>query len=117
MDALGFGLENFDAIGTFRRQDGSNVIDASGELPGGKNFDGATQLMQILADEKKDRFCQCLAEKMLVYALGRGLQSYDRCVIQDTVAQLEANDHRFRTLIKSIVLSDPFRKREGKSQR
>ena len=78
MDALGFGLENFDAVGAWRDKDGKDTIDASGELPSGQGFDGAADLMRILVDEKKGQFCRCLTEKLLVYGLGRGLGSYDR---------------------------------------
>lgn len=114
MDALGFGLENFDAIGAWRDRDGRFEIDASGELPGTFEFDGAQQLMEILSQEKSEQFCQCLAQKLFVYALGRGLDSYDRCVVKDAVASLEQNDFRLSALVKAIVTSDAFTMREGK---
>ena len=114
MDALGFGLENFDAIGAWRDKDGRFEIDASGELPGSIEFDGAQNLMEILSQEKSAQFCQCLSQKLLVYALGRGLDSYDRCVVKDAVASLEQNDFRFSALVKAIVTSDAFTMREGK---
>ncbi len=113
MDALGFGLERFDAIGAARDRDGKFEIDASGELPGGRQFDGAADLMRILRDEKSKQFCKCLTEKLLIYALGRGLSSYDRCTINDAVAALEQNDYRFGVLVASIVTSDAFTMREG----
>lgn len=116
MDALGFGLENFDAVGAWREKDGEELIDASGELPGGKEFDGAADLMKILVDEKKDQFCKCLAEKLLVYGLGRGLGSYDRCTIKDCVATMKKNDYRFSSLVTAIVTSDPFTMREAKGE-
>ncbi|KAA5546163.1 DUF1592 domain-containing protein [Roseiconus nitratireducens] len=112
MDALGFGLESFDAIGAWRAKDGEFDIDTSGELPGGRQFDGAADLMRILLDEKKDQFCRCLSEKMLTYALGRGLRSYDRCTVKDCVATLRAQDYRFSALVTAIVTSDPFTLRE-----
>lgn len=114
MDALGFGLENFDAIGAWRDRDGRFEIDASGELPGTFEFDGAQQLMEILSQEKAEQFCQCIAQKLFVYALGRGLDSYDRCVVRDAVASLEQNDFRFSALVEAIVTSDAFTMREGK---
>ncbi len=116
MDALGFGLENFDAIGAWRDKDGQHTIDASGELPGGQAFDGAADLMRILVDEKKDQFCKCLAGKLLVYGLGRGLGSYDRCTVKDCVAIMEKNEYRFSSLVTAIVTSDPFTLREAKRE-
>lgn len=114
MDALGFGLENFDAVGAWRDKDGRDPVDSSGELPGGRQFKGAAELMEILADEKREQFCRCLAEKLTIYALGRGLGSYDRCTIKDAVKSLQQNDYRFSVLVTEIVKSDPFRMREAK---
>jgi Protein of unknown function (DUF1592)/Protein of unknown function (DUF1588)/Protein of unknown function (DUF1585)/Protein of unknown function (DUF1587)/Protein of unknown function (DUF1595)/Planctomycete cytochrome C len=114
MDALGFGLENFDAIGSWRETDGQNKIDASGTLAGGRSFNGAAELMTILLDEKKDQFCKSLSSKLLTYALGRGLSSYDRCTVKNAIANLQANDYRFSSLVTTIVTSDPFTMREGK---
>jgi hypothetical protein len=108
MDALGFGLENFDAVGGWRSHDGRFEIDASGELPGGRAFRGAPELMQILIDEKKNEYCRCLASKLLTYAVGRALVSYDRCTVNDIVASLEQNDYRFSALVAAIVTSAPF---------
>jgi hypothetical protein len=114
MDAIGFGLEHFDAIGAWRDRDGRFDIDASGELPGGQKFGGAEELMEILVQEKKTEFCRCLAGKVLTYALGRGLSSYDRCTVNDIVRNLEQNDYRFEALITAIVTSDPFTMRDSK---
>ena len=112
MDAIGFGMENFDAVGAWRDRDGRFEVNASGELPGGRKFDGADELMQILVEEKKTEFCRCLAGKLLTYGLGRGLSSYDRCTINDIVLALEKDDYRFESLIQAIVSSDPFMQRE-----
>jgi hypothetical protein len=113
MDALGFGLENFDVIGAWRDRDGRFEIDASGTLPGNLQFEGPKQLMQILAEQKREQFCRCLAKKMLTYALGRGLESFDRCAVDDIMKQLIKNDYRFSGLVRAIVLSEPFRFRES----
>lgn len=113
MDQLGFGLENFDVIGGWRDRDGRFEIDASGTLPGDVHFDGPAQLMQILSEQNKSAFSRCLAEKMLTYALGRGLESYDRCAVDDIIKQLEQNDYRFGALVRAIVSSEPFRFRES----
>ena len=115
MDALGFGLQNFDAIGRWRELESGKPVDSTGELPGGAKFDGPQQLGKVLAG-KQDQICRNLCEKMLTYALGRGLQYYDRCAVDQIVARLEANDYRFNQLVEGIVLSDPFRKRRGEKQ-
>ncbi len=78
MDPLGFGLENFDPIGAWREKDGDYPIDSSGILPGGKTFQGPKALKAILKGKSKE-FTRCLAEKMLTYAIGRGLDDVDRC--------------------------------------
>lgn len=113
MDALGFGLENFDAIGAWRDRDGKFEIDASGELPGGLSFNGPDGLMKILTESKAEQFCRCLAQKLLTYSLGRGLTTYDRCVINDAYARLQAKEYRFSELVIAIVTSDPFTMRES----
>jgi hypothetical protein len=112
MDTLGFGLENFDAVGAWRERDGQAEINAAGTLPGGVEFRGPQELMQILAEKKSDDFCRCLTEKMLTYALGRGLQPSDRCAVDAILAELRENDYRFSALVNGIVHSDPFLMRE-----
>jgi hypothetical protein len=72
--------------------------------------------MQILKTGKRDAFCRCLAEKLLTYALGRGLESYDRCAVDAVVGELEKSDFRFSALVTSIVLSDPFQFREARGE-
>jgi hypothetical protein len=116
MDPLGFGLENFDAIGAWRDRDGKFPIDASGSLPGGRDFAGPKELMGILKEQKRDAFCRCLAERMLTYALGRGLQSYDRCAVDKILKQLADGEYRCGTLVTAVVLSDPFTMREAKGE-
>lgn len=113
MDALGFGLENFDVTGAWRDRDGRFDIDPSGTLPSGLEFTNAADLMRILAEQKRDEFCRCLTRKLLTYALGRGLDSSDRCAIDIIVEQLEQHDYRFSALVQAIVLSDPFLMREA----
>jgi hypothetical protein len=113
MDPLGFGLENFDAVGAWRTHDGKHPIDASGVLPDGSKFDGPRQLRKVLL-AKKEQFVRCLAEKLLTYALGRGAQRSDRCFIEEIAKSTAKQDHRFSTLVLEIVKSDPFQKRRGK---
>jgi hypothetical protein len=110
MDQLGFGLENFDAIGRWREKDGSLTVDASGELPGGEKFAGPLELADVLK-QRQDEFARCLAERMLTFALGRGLESIDRCAVDTIVEGLQKKDYRFSALVVEIAGSDPFRKR------
>jgi hypothetical protein len=115
MDPIGFGFENFNAIGRFRDKDGDLPIDAAGELPGGQKFNGPDELKTILKN-KKELFSRNLTEKMLIYAAGRGLDFYDRRSVDGILAELQKNDNRFHSLITAIVQSDPFRMRRGKDQ-
>ena len=113
MDGIGFSLENFDAIGQWRDKDTSNVaIDASGTLPDGVSFNGASQLKKILL-LKKDQFCRCMADKMLIYALGRGTEPSDKRTIDQIVTETQTHGDKFSSLVKAIVHSDAFQKRRG----
>lgn len=112
MDPLGFGFENFDAIGRWRTKDAGFDIDPAGTLPDGKTFGGPNQLLAILKAKKAD-FCRCLTEKMLTYALGRGLEYYDKCAVDSITLVMAKNDYKFSTLCLEIVKSEPFRKRRG----
>ncbi len=110
MDPLGFGLENFDAVGGWRTRDGEQSIDSSGELPGGRAFEGPGELRAALRS-RPDAFARCLAEKMLTFALGRGLDRRDRLAVERIVARLARDGYRFSALIMAIVDSEPFRAR------
>ncbi len=112
MDPLGFALENYDAIGAWRTHDATLPIDASGVLPGGKKFTGSAELKKILASNR-EAFAECLTEKLLIYALGRGLEPYDRTATKRIVAQLATNHYRFSSLITGIVDSVPFQMGRG----
>jgi len=116
MDALGFGFENFDAVGVWREKDGEHEIDSSGELPSGEKFSGPIELVKILKS-RKTQFSRALTEKMLTYALGRGLSYYDRCAVDDILKRLSRGDHRFSELVLGIVHSRPFLKRRGEGDR
>jgi hypothetical protein len=111
MDPLGFALENFDGIGRWRNQDGGADIDASGELPSGEKFKGARELIEILAKSKKEEYHRCISEKLLTYALGRGLEYYDQCALDAILKQMSADEGKFHTLVYAIVESEPFQKR------
>jgi hypothetical protein len=112
MDPIGFGLENFDAIGNWREKDGKAPIDASGKLPNGKTFNGPTELAKLLRSQKDD-FAECITEKMMIYALGRGLESYDRPALKKIAAGAAANQYRFSSIVLGIVKSMPFEMRKG----
>jgi hypothetical protein len=108
MDPLGFGLENFDAIGRWRTSDGSSAIDSSGVLPSGERFAGPVQLKKLLLN-RRDAFLHHLSRKMLGYALGRELNRFDECVLTDIKDALAGSDNRPQAMIETIVLSKPFR--------
>ena len=112
MDPLGFALENFDAVGRWRDTDNGSPIDASGELPTGEVFQGVDQLQKLLVEQKREAFVRCLTQKMLIFALGRGLRYEDQCTVNEIVRRLQANDYRFSELVLGIVESVPFRQRQ-----
>ncbi|MGP0067820.1 MAG: DUF1592 domain-containing protein [Isosphaeraceae bacterium] len=110
MDPIGFAFENYDAVGAWREKDGGVAVDASGVLPGGQSFRGPAELKAILRG-KKDQFSRCLTEKVLTYALGRGLEYYDRCAVDEIMEALSKNESKFSTLIVGVIHSGPFQKR------
>ncbi len=112
MDVLGLGFENFDPIGRWRDRDADLPIDATGSLPGGGQFSTPAELVGILA-KQKDQFSRSLSKKMLTYALGRGVEYYDRCAIDDITKALRENDYRFEVLVTEIIKSEPFQLRRG----
>jgi hypothetical protein len=115
MDPLGFGLENFDAIGRYRDKDGDVAVDPSGQLATGETFAGAVDLEGILATKRQDAFLDCITEKMLTYALGRGVEPYDRPAVQQIIAGMQKNDLKFSSLVMEVVNSMPFQMRRGES--
>ena len=118
MDPLGFGLENFDAVGAWRTADGKFPIDASGKLPDGSEFTGPDELRAVLRS-RPGAFAEALTSKLLTYALGRGLERYDRRTVKEIAARLPARDYRFSALVLEIVNSLPFQQQRasGTSQR
>ncbi len=115
IDPLGFAFEKFNAIGKYREKDGDQPIDCVGELPGGKKVNGVEDLKTLIR-EKKDLVSRNLTEKLLTYAVGRGIEFYDRRTVDGVIAELQKNDYRMHTLILAIVQSDPFRMRRGKEK-
>jgi hypothetical protein len=110
MDPIGFGLENFDAAGAWRVKEGNFDIDSSGTLPDGRSFTGAKGLRQILLSQSH-AFTQNFTEKLLTYALGRGLERSDRALVGQISGTLASQNHRFSVLVTSIVNSPAFQMR------
>ena len=110
MDPLGFALENFDAVGAWRTEDAGAPINASGAMPGGGKFEGPAGLRQLLL-ENREQFVRTVTEKLLAYALGRGLEYYDNPAIRTIVRQAQGSDYSWSSIILGIVKSVPFRMR------
>ena len=113
MDPLGFAFEHFDAVGRFREKDGDEVVDTRGELVSGERFADHVELSRVLSDSRQADFVRCVSEKMLTYALGRGLEYYDRPALVAMDTQLRKKNLRFSVLIQAVVESVPFQYRRG----
>ena len=109
MDAIGFAFENYDAIGTYRMSDHGHAIDPSGSLLGEADFDNGLQLTDLLSEHPQVR--SCMTEKMLIYALGRGLFTEESCMAEGITTQVETNQFKTQSLIKHIVQSEFFQSR------
>jgi hypothetical protein len=114
MDPLGFGLENYDAIGKWRTMDGKFPVDSSGTLPNGKTFETPEQMRSMLTSQLP-QFARCLVEKMLTYSLGRGLGSYDRRTVDEITRRLADKGYPFQSMVYEIVHSLPFESRRGEA--
>jgi hypothetical protein len=116
MDELGFALENFDAIGEWRDTYSSGApIDAAAELPDGTVFNGPTELRKVLL-KHSDEFLTTMTEKLLTYALGRGLEAADAPAVRQVKREAVSADYRFASLIQGIVASTPFQMRVAQEQ-
>jgi len=115
MDPLGFGLEDFDGIGAKRATDtGGFAIDSTGELPDGRRFSGAKELARLLkADPRTPR---CFAERMFIYALGRGPTKADECTLEDIHARATEAGGSFEAIAAAIVESPAFTARRGEAE-
>jgi mono/diheme cytochrome c family protein len=117
MDQLGFALENFDAIGEWRESYSSGApVDANAELPDGTKFDGPTELRDVLLSHS-DEFLTTITEKLLTYALGRGLEAADAPAVRQVKRDAAREDNRFASLIQGIVTSTPFQMRMAQDQK
>lgn len=110
LDPLGFALENYDGVGRYRKTEGGAPIDSSGALPNGRKVEGPGGLKEVLLS-RKDEFVDCLAEKMLIYALGRGLEASDQAVVREVRRETARGGYRFSALVQAVVNSVPFQMR------
>jgi hypothetical protein len=114
MDPLGFALENYDAIGKWRTMDGGFPVDSSGVLSSGKKFSSPAEMRQLLS-QRLPEFSRTLTEKLLIYALGRGLERYDRPTVRNITTRVAASGYGFQTLVREVVRSLPFQSRRGEA--
>jgi hypothetical protein len=112
MDPLGFGLENYDAIGRWRTRDGSFDVDSSGAFPSGHTFAGPAEMKALLVRALPD-FTRGLAEKLLTYALGRGVEPSDRMALKTIATETATHEYRLQALVQAIAKSFPFQHRRG----
>ncbi len=110
LDAIGFSMENFDAVGRWRVKDGLFDVDASGEMPGGQKMNGIGDLKKMIISRQPD-FERALVTKMLTYAVGRGMDASDGCLVDEISAAVKKRGGKMQDLIMEIVLSDAFRKK------
>ena len=112
------GANDNDSVVIFDRdKDGKFSIDASGNLASGRFINGPNQLRAILSRDYREDYLRCLTEMLLTYALGRGLEYYDRCTVDRIVKDLGKNGYRFSSLVMAVVKSDPFQMRRGDGDR
>ncbi len=112
IDPLGFALDNFNAIGSWRESTKEQPLDVSGVLPTGEKINGVADLKKVLK-ERQAEFTRNLGEQMLIYALGRELDHYDECTIREVAAAAQKSEHRLSSLVLGIVKSTPFRQRRA----
>jgi len=116
MDPIGFALENYNGVGKWRSKDGAAPIDASGKFPGGAEFSGPAGLKKLLLADYRDDFVANVTEKLLTYALGRGLEYYDQPAVRSITRQAAHDDYRMSALVTAIVKSVPFQMRRTPEQ-
>jgi Protein of unknown function (DUF1592)/Protein of unknown function (DUF1588)/Protein of unknown function (DUF1587)/Protein of unknown function (DUF1585)/Protein of unknown function (DUF1595)/Planctomycete cytochrome C len=116
MDSIGFAMENFDAIGAWRTEDAGNPIDASGELSDGSKIDGVVSLRSALLS-RPELFAGTLTEKLLIYALGRGLDDRDMPTVRAILRDASRDNYRFSALVLGVVHSTPFQMRTASNDR
>jgi len=113
MDPLGLAMENYNAVGKWRGRDNGQPINSAGKLLTGETFHSVLELAQILAEQRKNDFCRCLTEKMLTYALGRGVEYYDAPSVEAILSRMDQHGDQLKQLVLGIVHSAPFLQRRG----
>ncbi len=116
MDPIGFGLENFDGVGAWREKEDGAPVDVSGTMPGGQKFAGPVALKKILKG-RSDDFSRTFSNRLLTYALGRGLKNSDRAFVENISARGKASGHFFASYVEGVVLSEAFRRRPAQENR
>jgi hypothetical protein len=114
LDPLGFALENFNAVGQWRFDDAGSPVDPSGMLPSGAKFSGPSDFRRALLNHR-DAFALNLTQKLLTYALGRGVEYWDMPAVRQITREAAAADSRWSALVKAIVTSTPFQMRKARS--
>jgi hypothetical protein len=115
IDPLGFGLESFDGVGRWRDQEAGKPVDATGTLPGGKSFEGPVGLKDVLLD-RKDEFLKSVVERLMIYALGRGLEDADVPSVREAVERAKSDGARWSSLVAAVAGSYPFLHRKGEAK-
>ncbi len=116
MDPIGFALENYDGVGAWRDKDRGLNIDASGKFPDGTTFNGPAGLKQLLLTQHGDEFVSTFTEKLMTYALGRGLESYDQPALRSILREAKNQNNTIPALIEAIVKSPQFQMRRTRQR-
>ena len=112
MDPLGFALDNYDAVGSWRESKPENPLETTGQLPTGEKLTGAADWKKVIW-QRRDEFTRNLTEQLLGYALGRELDFFDECPVNEIQAALAKAEFRFSALVLGVVKSLPFQNRRG----
>ncbi len=115
MDPIGFAMDHFDAVGRWRDSEAGQPIDASGVLPDGAKFDGVAELKKALL-RHPEQFVRTVAEKLLMYGIGRNVQYYDQPAVRSIVRQAAGNNYSFASLVLGVVKSAPFQMRKSQEE-
>ena len=116
MDPLGLALENYDAVGLWRTSERGEPVDATGTLPSGEEVRHAGDLIKVLRENHGAEFARCLTEKLMIYALGRGLEYYDKCAVDKIVSDASKSDYQFSELLGGVIGSDAFQRKGVREQ-